>query len=179
VRKANWRTLILFVLSLVVIALDQWTKTWVRANLAEGASWNPITWLSPFVTLTHIHNTGVAFGMFPNRGNLFVFVTVIVVTAIVFYYRRLATSSWALCLALGLQLGGAIGNLIDRVARGYVTDFVNVRVFAVFNVADSALVVGAILLGVFALFMDNEKPVAAPSVEPAPPAPDGPSPESH
>ena len=174
--KAAWHNSLILGLGVVVVALDQWTKSWVRANLPEGTSLDAPAWLSPYATITHTYNTGVAFGMFQNKGNLFAYVTVAVVLAIVLYYRRLATSNWLLSVALGLQLGGAIGNLIDRVARGYVTDFVNVRFFAVFNVADSALVVGAILLGIYALFLEGSKPApVAPSPTTDAPGADGPA----
>jgi len=172
--------MVLFAISTVVIGLDQWTKAWVRATLPEGASLEPVSWLASFVRFTHVHNTGVAFGMLQNKGNLFVYVTLAVVLIIVFYYRRMATQHWMLCTALGLQLGGSIGNLIDRIARGYVTDFVNVSFFAVFNIADSALVVGALLLGYYALFMERDKPVQTPATPSAqPPAPDESSSEAH
>jgi len=160
-RKTDRRGLFLFGLALLIIVLDQWSKTWVRANLALNESWMPIAWLDPFVTFTHIHNTGVAFGMLQNRGILFVIVNLVVVAAIIAYYWRIESNSWLLRIALALELGGAIGNLIDRLARGYVTDFVNVRFFAVFNVADSCITVGAILLGIYALFLDRDQPEVA------------------
>lgn len=161
IAKTNRRGLFLFSLALLIVVLDQWSKTWVRANLALNESWMPIAWLDPFVTLTHIHNTGVAFGMLQNRGILFVIVNLFVVAAIILYYWRIESDAWLLRTALALEMGGAIGNLIDRIARGYVTDFVNVRFFAVFNVADSCITVGAILLAIYALFIERAQPEAA------------------
>lgn len=148
--------MVLFALAGVVVWLDQYTKQLVRTNLPLNVSWNPITWLEPFVTLTYTTNTGAAFGMFQNLGGVFVVVAFVVVVAIVLYYRRLAEGSWLLRVALGLQLGGAVGNLIDRVTRGYVTDFVDVHIWPVFNVADSSIVVGTTLLAFYAFFIDRE-----------------------
>ena len=165
--KTERRGLFLFSLALLIVVLDQWSKTWVRANLALNESWMPIAWLDPFVTFTHIHNTGVAFGMLQNRGFVFVIVNLAVVAAIVVYYWRTESDSWLLRTALALELGGAIGNLIDRLARGYVTDFINVRFFAVFNIADSCITVGAILLAIYALFVERDQPDAVAQVVPS------------
>ena len=145
----------MFGIGLVVIALDQYTKHLVRQYRPLHTSWNPIAWLEPIVTLTHTRNTGVAFGLFPDKGFLFIIVALVVIVAIVVYYRQLASASWVLRVAIGLQLGGATGNLIDRLARGYVTDFIDVRVWPIFNIADSSVVVGAIVLAYYALFMDR------------------------
>jgi signal peptidase II len=174
--KTDWHAITLFGIGILVLALDQWSKRRVRLTLPEGTSMAPFPRLERLFTFTHIHNTGVAFGLFPDRGILFVIVAIAVVIAIVLYYRRLSSSSWVLRVALGLQLGGASGNLVDRIARGYVTDFVNVRFFAIFNVADSALVVGAIMLGYYALFMERDAPApAAEHADPPTPSPDQPA----
>lgn len=156
-RKFDWRGLVLFAVSALVIALDQYTKALVREHLTPYVSWNPIAWLDPFVTLTYVKNTGAAFGLFPNMGALFIVVAIAVVVLIVVYYRRLAESSWLLRIAFGLQLGGAIGNnLIDRLFRGYVTDFIDVRIWPIWNVADASIVVGTALLAYYAIFCDHQ-----------------------
>lgn len=155
-------------LAAAIVALDQVTKAWVRANLPLHVSWNPLPWLDPFVTLTHVQNTGAAFGLLPSLGGVFAVVAVAVVVMILLFYRRLAQGSLLLQVTFGLQLGGAIGNLIDRLARGYVTDFVDLRWWPVFNVADSALVVGTILLAIYALFLDREPGTAPGTDRPAP-----------
>ena len=150
------RGLMLLGVSFAVIALDQYTKGLVRQYLPLNQSWNPIPWLDPIVTLTYVRNTGAAFGLFPNMGPFFVFVAMVVIALIIIYYRKISSASWVLRLALGLQLGGATGNnMIDRLWYGYVTDFVDVRIWPVFNVADSAVVVGTFLLAYYALFMDR------------------------
>ncbi|MHB1296408.1 MAG: signal peptidase II [Anaerolineae bacterium] len=155
-RTINLRGLIILLIAAVVIGLDQYTKHWVRQNIPLNESWNPISWLEPIVTLTHVQNTGAAFGLFPNLGAGLVVVAVLVVGAIIVFYRQLSSGAWLLRIALGLQLGGAIGNnLIDRLVFGYVTDFVNFRIWPVWNVADASIVVGTILLAYYALFMDT------------------------
>ncbi len=160
-RKFDWRGLVLFAVAAVVIALDQYTKSLVREHLTPYVSWNPIAWLEPFVTFTYVKNTGAAFGLFPNMGGLFIVVAVVVVALIIVYYRRLAESSWLLKVAFGLQLGGAIGNnLIDRLFMGYVTDFIDVRIWPIWNLADASIVVGTALLAYYALFGDRQgKPI--------------------
>jgi len=148
-------TLFLVLLGGCVVALDQWTKQWVRSHIPLGVSWDPIPWLNRIVTFTHVDNSGAAFGLFPGLSSVFVVIAMVVIVGIFFFYRRMAQSSWLLLISLGLQLGGATGNLIDRLLRdGRVTDFVDFRVWPVFNVADSAVVIGTALLAYYALFVD-------------------------
>jgi len=150
----------LLLIGFVVIAVDQWSKAVVRSAVPLNTSWNPLPWLEPFVTMTHIQNTGAAFGLLRNMGGLFVVVALGVIGVIVVFYRQLAAESSLLCVAFGLILGGATGNLIDRLILGYVTDFIDVRWWPVFNVADSAVVIGAILLAYYALFLDRHSEAA-------------------
>jgi signal peptidase II len=160
-RKPSLLRYALFVIALVDVAIDQYTKAWVRNNLVLHESWDPIPWLSRIVTFTYARNTGAAFGLFPSMSIIFVFAALIVVLAIIIYYRRLAETSWFLQVTFGLQMGGAIGNLIDRLTRGYVTDFINFRIWPVFNVADASIVVGTALLAYFAIFLDQSEEEAA------------------
>ena len=159
--------LILFLLAGSIVALDQWTKSLVRANLAIGEVWNPWQWLAPYARIVHWFNTGVAFGMFQGMGTIFMVLAIIVSAAIIFYYPRVAAEDWLLRLAMGFQLAGALGNLIDRIFNnGNVTDFISVGTFAVFNVADASISIGVavLLLGVYlqerrqkVQAMENEK----------------------
>ena len=147
--------MLLFVIAVLVVGLDQYTKHLVREHIPVNTSWDPIPALGHLLTFTHVRNTGAAFGLFPKMGAAFIVVALIVVLLIAVYYRQLAGSSWLLTIALGLQLGGAVGNnLVDRLIRGYVTDFVDVHIWPVFNVADSSVVVGTALLAYYALFCD-------------------------
>lgn len=133
----------------LVILLDQYTKFLVRENLPVGAVWMPLDWLAPYFRLVHIENTGAAFGMFPAGGQVFSVIAVVVSAVIIYYAARLPAGQWALRTTLGLQLGGAIGNLIDRLVKGPVTDFFNVFSLwntPVFNVADLSITTGVLVL---------------------------------
>lgn len=96
--------------------------------------------------ITYVHNFGAAFGLFAHRTGFFIFVTTVVVLLIFVFLRHLPKEQKLLRAALVLQLGGATGNLIDRVRLGYVIDFFDLRVWPVFNVADIAIVFGVGLL---------------------------------
>lgn len=132
----------------LIVALDQWTKWLVRVNVPDGGVWLPesLAWLSPYARIVHWHNTGAAFGMFQNASMVFTVLAFIVIAAIIYYYPHVENSDWSLRLAMSMQLGGAIGNLIDRLTLGRVTDFISVGTFPVFNIADASISVGAVVL---------------------------------
>ncbi len=135
----------------LVVGLDQLTKYWVRSNIQLGDTWMPWEWLAPYARFVHWYNTGVAFGMFQGRGMVFTILAFLVAGAIIFYFPNVPSQDWSLRLAMGLQLGGALGNLIDRLTIGHVTDFISVGNFPVFNIADSSITVGVgvLLLGIW------------------------------
>lgn len=135
-------------IAIVIVLLDQWTKTLVRTNIPQGASWLPdsLLWLSPYARIVHWYNTGAAFGMFKDASTILTVLAFIVIGAILFYYPQVSRDDWSLRLALSMQLGGAIGNLTDRLTIGHVTDFISVGSFPVFNVADASISVGAVVL---------------------------------
>ena len=129
--------------ALLVFGLDTVSKWLVATRMAPGQS---IPAIPGFFYITYVRNAGAAFGLLQHRTPLFVAVAVAVIALIVAYGRRLAHGSRLLGVALGMLLGGAAGNLMDRVLYGQVIDFLDFRVWSfVFNVADSAIVVGAIL----------------------------------
>jgi len=138
----------ILLIALVIVALDQWTKSLVRANIPEGTSWLPDSWLwlSPYARFVNWYNTGAAFGMFKDGSMVFTVLAFIVIGAILFYYPKVESDDWSLRLALSMQLGGAMGNLIDRLTIGHVTDFISVGTFPVFNIADASISVGAVVL---------------------------------
>lgn len=140
--------LVLFSIAGLIVALDQWTKWLVRETLPFRATWLPdgLTWLSPYARIVHWNNSGAAFGMFQEGNLIFTTLAFIVVGAIIYYYPRVDANDWTLRLAMGLQLGGASGNLVDRLLIGKVTDFISISVFPVFNVADASITVGVIVL---------------------------------
>ena len=159
----------------VIIILDQVTKSLVRANITFGASWSPWEWLMPYARIVHWSNTGASFGMFQGFGMVFTILSLIVAAVIVYYYPRVPVEEWPLRIAMGMQLGGALGNLIDRVTRGEVTDFISVGNFAVFNIADASISVGVavLLIGMWwkekadskkaALKLENEQQMEQPN----------------
>lgn len=135
---------------MLVFLLDRVTKIAVESSLAVGAS---VDVVGEWVTIRHVTNSGAAFGLLPERTTLLSILSVLAVFAIVYYYRRLAAGSALIAATLGMQLGGAFGNLVDRVGQGYVVDFVDVGIpggvrFWAFNVADSSIVVGIIAVTV-------------------------------
>jgi signal peptidase II len=143
----------------IVVALDQWTKWLVRTNIPFATQWLPkgLDWLMPYARLVYWHNTGAAFGMFQNGSLVFTILAFIVIGAILYYYPQIEAEGWLFRLALGLQLAGAVGNLIDRLTHdGKVTDFISVGTFPVFNVADSAITVGTAIL-ILAVWLNERK----------------------
>src|SRR5258705_9279124 len=133
--------------AVLVFTLDRLTKIWVEQNIPLHEGRNVV---GEYVRIVHTQNTGAAFGLLPERTTLLSVLSVVAVLAIVYYYRQIASSSTLVSATLGMQLGGAFGNLLDRITQGYVVDFVDVGVgdvrFWAFNVADSSIVVGIILV---------------------------------
>ena len=132
----------------LIVGLDQWTKWLVRVNIPAGETWLPesLQWLSPYARIVHWYNTGAAFGIFKEGGMVFTVLAFVVIGAILYYYPQVERSDWSLRLAMSMQLGGAIGNLIDRLRIGHVTDFISVGTFPVFNIADASISVGCVVL---------------------------------
>ncbi len=148
IRNIGWLVLV----AAIIIVIDQYTKWLVRVNLALGESWSPWEWLAPYARIVYWKNTGVAFGLLQGMNLVFIILASIVSLGIIYYYPTVSKRDWLIRLALMLELGGALGNLIDRITIGYVVDFVSVGNFPVFNVADSCITVGVfiLLIGVWA-----------------------------
>jgi signal peptidase II len=145
----------MFLLILATLVIDQATKAAVQALMYLGES---IPVLPPVFYLTYIMNPGAAFGLLAYQKTLFVTVTVLLVAGVLLGYRKLPSGRPLLRYGLGLVLGGALGNLVDRLRFGRVVDFLDFRVWPVFNLADTAIVIGACLL-VWELLGDyNKKP---------------------
>ena len=148
-------------IAVVTFALDRLTKTWVEQNI-ELYGARPV--IGDYVRIVHTQNNGAAFGLLPERTTLLSVLSVLAVLAIVYYYRQFANSSPLVTATLGMQLGGAFGNLLDRVTQGYVVDFVDVGIpngvrFWAFNVADSSIVLGIIFVTL--LLWQEERKTAA------------------
>lgn len=135
------------------MALDQLTKALVTRALGQG---QVILLFGGLVRLDYTENSGAAFGILQARGLLFILVAVVVSAAIIVSYRRVVVSPLPVRVALGLVLGGSIGNLVDRLRLGYVVDFIDLRWWPVFNLADSSIVVGVLLLAALA-FLQTER----------------------
>ena len=138
--------LVLLGIAGAIVAFDQWTKYLVRTRLLFGETWSPWEWLAPYARIVHWNNTGAAFGIFPAGGLIFTVVAVLVSAAILYYYPRIPREQLGVRIALPMQLGGALGNLIDRLSIGTVTDFISLGPVPVFNVADASITVGVAVL---------------------------------
>lgn len=138
------------------LLVDQVTKRLVLERLPLGASWAPIPALGRWFTVTHVRNTGAAFGLFPQLAPVFLAIAVLVIVGIVVYARFLRPGDRWVALGLGLMLGGASGNLVDRLRIGHVVDFLDFKFWPVFNCADSAIVVGVGIL-LWALFWEPQE----------------------
>jgi signal peptidase II len=156
------RGLLFLGLAGLVVLVDQITKRLADERL-RGQRSVPV--LDDVLRLTYVENRGAAFGLLQDQTTFFVFVGILVIGVIAASYRYLPRSGFRLHLALGLQLGGAIGNLVDRIRSGYVVDFVDFGYHSnwwpVFNVADSAIVVGVALLALNALSSSNDETARA------------------
>ncbi|HXF63389.1 MAG TPA: signal peptidase II [Caldilineaceae bacterium] len=149
-----------------IIALDQWTKEWVRMTIPKYTYTVPIPQLGEYFVFEHVDNYGAAFGILQNQGTLFILIAAVVAVAILVYVWSLPPQNRFVRVLLGLQLGGALGNVIDRLNQGYVTDFVKMGIPGVYywpnyNIADAAIVCGVIGLGVYILVEDLRSQRAA------------------
>ncbi|HEX7066514.1 MAG TPA: signal peptidase II [Bacillales bacterium] len=144
-----------YLIAIAVIILDQITKWLVVTQMSIGGNipiWEGI------VSITSHRNRGAAFGILQGQMWLFYVITVVVVIGVVYYLQKQGLKQPLLGIALGLVLGGAVGNFIDRLFRGEVVDFIYFRVidFPIFNVADSALTIGVVLIFI-QTFLDGKK----------------------
>ena len=139
--------------------LDQVSKRAITSLMSLGESWPA----EGFLRITYGTNSGTAFGLFPNQTTLLIVVSLVAIGFLFYFYRTHAMPSLVLRFAIGLQLGGAFGNLIDRVLNGEVVDFIDVGPWPIFNLADSSIVVGIfILMATFLLTKESreERPAA-------------------
>ncbi len=147
---------LLFIVVTIILIVDQVTKGIVRANIPFGEQWMPVEWLAPYFRFVNWNNTGAAFGLFQNGGLVFGIMAVIVSGFIIYYFPQVPRENKWMRIALAMQMAGALGNLIDRLRFGPVTDFISIGNFAVFNVADSCITVGVGIL-ILAMWMEERK----------------------
>ena len=134
----------------IVLLIDQITKTWVVNNLSVGQSVQPIPALAPLFQITRSYNTGAAFGILPDSGSLFLILPIAIIIIMLIYYARTNPPQRLTVLAIGLIVGGALGNLVDRVQYEHVVDFIHYQIpdliSNISNLADHGVVIGALLL---------------------------------
>ena len=136
-------------ISALVLIVDRLTKYILFRNLSEGESVNVLPGL---FHITLVLNSGAAFGLFKGQSLFFTVSTVLVIIFICLYIWRGVCKDLFVLAALGLILGGAVGNLIDRVLYGYVIDFLDFRIWPVFNIADASITIGAFILAIKLVF---------------------------
>ena len=130
----------------LVVCVDRLTKVFFSSALQLGESLPVIRNIFHF---TLVHNTGIAFGLFRNNGVIFFFIPLIAIGLLIYniyYYHKVGELDRWYIAAFSLILGGAIGNLVDRIFIGHVIDFIDFRVWPVFNIADSAITIGAFII---------------------------------
>jgi signal peptidase II len=150
----RWRRdLVFFLIAAAVIGADQFTKSLVRSNLLLGEEWDR-SFL--FVKIIHVVNSGAAFGILQGQTPFLIVTSLLGVAAIVLYYVYPPMDHGLIRVALGMQLGGAAGNLIDRVRMGEVTDFVDVGRFPTFNVADASISTSIVVVLLFFALQEAE-----------------------
>lgn len=130
-------------LAVLFFVLDQWSKWLIMARMDQGES---IPLIDGIFYLTYVRNPGAAFGMLPYKTAFFVTVTAAVLVGIVIFFRYVPRGRTLLKTGLALQVGGAAGNLLDRLRFGHVIDFFDFRVWPVFNIADIGIVIGVGIL---------------------------------
>lgn len=146
-----------YLLGILILVVDQATKIIVEHKLPMGV---PIEIIPGFFNLYHTRNVGGAFGLFPNMAPLFLVVGIVAVVVLMVAFRRFRYQDKTVRLSLALLIAGALGNIIDRIRLGYVIDFIQLYLsrfyWPAFNIADTSVVVGAVLILVF-IFTHREK----------------------
>jgi signal peptidase II len=137
--------LTLFLIAFAIVLLDQLAKVWVKQNLALNEVFQPEIALSQLLRIVHTKNTGAVLGIFQNFSVVFTIIPVVFIALILIFFPRIPQRDWMIRLAMGLYLGGAIGNLIDRLTVGYVIDFISIGRLPIFNIADLSITLGMML----------------------------------
>ncbi len=146
---------ILLAVTAVIVVADQITKVIAADELGPDAGLPTVTVIPGFLDFRYVENTGAAFGIFQDSTTILIFVSIGVVALLAFLFWKLILFSRLLAVAFGLQFGGAIGNLIDRIRLGYVVDFVDGPIFPVWNIADAGITVGVTILAVVLLLLPD------------------------
>lgn len=138
----------MYLITLILLFVDQFSKYIIRQKMSLAES---IPIIKSVFHITYVENRGIAFGLFPQGSSLFIVISLIIILGIIFFERKKVIKSLKERFCLGLILGGALGNLIDRLRFGFVIDFLDFRIWPVFNLADSGVCIGGILMVFFLL----------------------------
>ena len=143
----------LYLLISIIVFMDQIIKYYIINNFSHGQS---LAIIKNIFHLTYVKNTGAAFGILKNANNFFIIVSIIIILFLLFYRYYYFKSNIYINMSIGLIIGGAVGNLIDRILLNHVVDYLDFRIWPVFNLADSAIVVGAGFLIIYIIVTDYE-----------------------
>ena len=167
---AKWRDLLILLSGAgLIIAFDQFTKALVIKHIPFLGTWLPpeLADLRPYFRIVHWHNSGAAFGLFQDGNLVFTILAIVASAFIIAFFPSIEKREWGLRTAMVFQLGGAVGNLIDRLRFGYVIDYISIGDFPVFNVADASISVGVAILLLDVLLTEwRERKVNAGQTEP-------------
>ena len=147
---------IVALVAVIVFALDQFTKYLVVTQVGMGSAWQPLAMFDWF-RIVGSYNTGTACGYFPQLSFVFTLAPFFILAVVIWFYRSQKTPSWLLSIGVGLIMGGAFGNLVDRLRLGYVVDFVSVGNFPIFNVADAAVSTAVVIMLLWSLREDASR----------------------
>lgn len=156
----------LFLIATFVIVVDQLTKALVRQNLALGEAWAPIPAIGDFFRFLYWQNRGAAFGTLQYAGPILTIVRIAIALFIIIFYQKTEIKDMLVKISLSLMLGGAVGNLVDQFTLGFVTDFIAVGRFPVFNVADSCVTIGVGLMLLDMIIKEKNGPKSDPEAKP-------------
>ena len=173
-RRARIYDALALLVIVIIVGVDQWTKALVVEHLSPPDTGHQIHLIGQYLLLFYIRNNGAAFSLFANSAVLIGLITIAVVVICYIYARMINSGSLAIKLIMGMIVGGALGNIIDRVRHaGYVVDFIAFRIpqinfyFAIFNIADACISVGVFLFFVALLVSNFRRPHSATEVKPS------------
>ena len=152
-KKPFWKNPLILIILIISFLIDQLTKLSISSLLHLGESIPK----EGFFRITHISNSGTIWGLFPDQTFPLIIGSFFGISLLVYLYHKISSTNPLISMSIGLQLGGAFGNLVDRIRLGYVVDFIDIGPWPIFNIADSSIVVGiAILIFILAYKNGNE-----------------------
>lgn len=137
----------------ILIFIDQLIKYIVNNNILLG---QPYPLIEDFLYITFVKNTGIAFGLFKNNNLFMIIIISIILIILLYFYKKEKNKVLTLNIAITILISGAIGNLVDRIFYGFIIDYIDFTFWPAFNLADSLIVIGSILLGIYIIFITEE-----------------------